>query len=262
MHRRTRTRTRTRIRTPRLLLGVTAAALIAGAMPVAAQAHTTINTPVHQAALPSLGIPPQQNVPELDAPGEPKTITYSPDNRARRGPGTFTVTAPAHTRITALDMRCISNGRCSVAIAADGSTATARLRPGRWTYSSPVQVHVQALTDAPLNRAEYTGTFDVAGETQPLTVVITEGKQGGLGLTSKDAPGGKGALVATTVPGGPADTVGIRVGDTITSVNNTPVTNAAELRAARIGKLRSGATVPLTYRQPNGTTRTTEVTLT
>ncbi|MFF7258223.1 PDZ domain-containing protein [Streptomyces microflavus] len=205
-------------------------------------------------------IPPQQSVPELDAPGDPKAVTYSPDGRSRPGPGTFSVTAPDHTRITALDMACAP--RCAVAVASDGSTATARLRPGRWTYANPVTIRLQANLDAPLSRAQYTGTYTAGGESQPLTVVITQGKQGGLGLTSKDAPDSNGAQVATTVPGGPADNVGIRVGDTITSLNNTPVSNAAELRAARIGKIRSGATVPLTYRQPNGTSRTVQVTLT
>ncbi len=251
---------------PHALLALTAATLIATTLPIAAAqasetAPTGTGTTATTATLRSLRIPPQQNVPELDAPGDAKTVTYPPDNRARRGPGTFTVTAPAHTRITALDMRCAATGTCTVTLAPDGTTATARLRPGRWTYTSPVTVTLQALTDAPLPRAQYTGTFDVDGEQQPLTVTITEGTQGGLGLKSKDAPGGAGALVASTTPGGAADNAGIREGDIITSLNNTPVTNAAQLRDARLGKLRSGAVVPVTYRQPNGTTRTVQVTL-
>ncbi|MFG2672711.1 PDZ domain-containing protein [Streptomyces sp. NPDC048445] len=246
-----------RTRTPRALMGLTAAALLAATAPAAAHVQPS---PTPYAASRAMQIPPQQNVPELDAPGDPKTVTYGPDHRSRPGPGVFRVTAPEHTRITALDMACAP--RCAVAVASDGSTATATLRPGRWTYANPVTIHLQANPDAPLGRAQYTGTYSAGGESQPLTVTVTEGKQGGLGLTSKDAPGGNGAQVATTAPGGPADNAGIRVGDTITSLNNTPTANAAELRAVRIGKIRSGATVPLTYRQPNGTTRTVQVTLT
>ncbi|MFJ4689108.1 PDZ domain-containing protein [Streptomyces sp. NPDC091377] len=246
--------------TPRAVLALTAA-LIAAALPagsaMAAPAPALPTAATRTAPL----ILPQQNVPQLDAPGEPKAVTFPPDNRARRGPGAFTVTAPPYTRITQVDSPCLSRNRCSLVIAADGATATVRMRPGRWTFSSPVQVHLQAESDAPLQRAEYSGTFNVDGEEQPLKAVITEGVQGGLGLKSKDAPNGSGATVAATTPGGAADNAGIREGDVITSLNNTPVRNASELRDARLGKLRSGATVPVTYRQPNGTTRTVETTL-
>ncbi|MFD4911504.1 PDZ domain-containing protein [Kitasatospora purpeofusca] len=241
----------------RTIIGLTAAALLAGVLP--ATAHAAGPGPSGKAV--ERRIPPQQNVPELDAPGEAKAVTFPPDNLTRRGPGTFVVAAPPHTRITLLDLHCVPVANCPVTLADDGSTATARLRPGHWSFTSPIHVHLQARPDAPLPRAEYNGSFTADGESRPLTVVITAGRQGGLGLTSTDAPAGSGALVATTVPGGPADTAGIRVGDTITSLNNTPVTNAAELRDARLGKLRAGATVPVTYRQPGGTTRTTQVTL-
>ncbi|OPC76574.1 hypothetical protein B4N89_47095 [Embleya scabrispora] len=123
-------------------------------------------------------------------------------------------------------MRCVGNGSCSAAIAADGSTAVATLRPGRWTFSSPVTVTLRALTDAPLAGGRYTGEFTARGESRPLTIDITPGIQGALGVTRKDVPDHSGALVASVVPGGAADTTGIREGDVITPFNDTPVTTA------------------------------------
>ncbi|MGR6998852.1 PDZ domain-containing protein [Yinghuangia aomiensis] len=70
-----------------------------------------------------------------------------------------------------------------------------------------------------------------------------------------------GARVLSVTEGGAADEVGIRAGDTITGFNGQTVTTSEDLRNARIGLLRAGATVPITYRRPDGSTRTTTVTL-
>ncbi|MFE4368716.1 PDZ domain-containing protein [Streptomyces sp. NPDC056835] len=247
------------------LASLTTAVLLAGALPAAA-AHPCTTPPGRSTAAAATAgagvIPAQQNVPELDAPGAPGTVVFPPDKRSRPGPGRFTVTAPLHTRITALGMRCLGNGRCSVAIAADGSTATVTLPPGRWTFANPVHVTLRATPDAPLSGGQYAGSFAAGGEAQPLNVVITEGIQGALGITRKDTPDRSGALVASVVPGGAADTAGIRTGDVITAFNDTPVSTANELRDARLGKLRESAVVPVTYRRPDGTVRTVQVTLT
>ncbi|WP_077974566.1 PDZ domain-containing protein [Streptomyces tsukubensis] len=256
-----------RSRSPWALTGPAAtltAVLVAVALP---PAHAVTAAPAHTPAAVShapraVMIPPQQDVPELNAPGDPVDVVFPPDNRTRPGTGRFTVTAPPHTRITALGMRCLTNSSCSAAIAGDGSTATVTLRRGRWTFSSPVTVTLQASPSAPLPGGRYAGVFTAGNESQPLTVEITEGNQGTLGISHKDAPDRGGAQVVFVGRGGAADTAGIREGDIITSINNTPVTTSNELRNARLGKLRQGATIPVTYRQPNGTTRTTQVTLT
>ncbi|MEV7603522.1 PDZ domain-containing protein [Kitasatospora sp. NPDC089797] len=95
------------------------------------------------------------------------------------------------------------------------------------------------------------------------------GQRRGLGAGlggSRREPGaeflfGEGALIDKVAPGSAADDAGIRAGDVITSFNNTPVRDAASLRAAREGKLRVGATIPVTYRRPDGAVRTVQVTL-
>lgn len=96
-------------------------------------------------------------------------------------------------------------------------------------------------------RATYTGTMTLDREQQPLTVVITQGRQGLLGAVHQTAPGGGAKVLSTTPDGAAADQAGIREGDTITAFNGRTVTTSDDLRAARIGLLRSGATVPITY---------------
>ncbi|MYV97743.1 PDZ domain-containing protein [Streptomyces sp. SID3343] len=214
-----------------------------------AAAHTTLRAPA--------GLQPQREIPELDAPGEAREVVYDPDHRSRPSQGVFTATAPEHTRILDLDLDCPS---CDVDIARDGSTATAWTPPGRWNFVTPVRVLLRADADAPLAGGEYSGTFSLDDDEQPL-VVITEGEQGILGLQHEDTPDRSGARVRGVTRESPADRAGIRVGDVVTSFDGKPVTNAADLRAARIGRVRSGAEVPLTYRQQDGTTKTVRVTL-
>ncbi|MGW2162217.1 S1C family serine protease [Nonomuraea sp. NPDC001699] len=187
-------------------------------------------------------------------------MTYPPDHRTRPTSGTFLFTAPPHTRVTRLEMDCRPRP-CAEAIAADGSTATVRMGPGRWRWNTPVRVWLQAAPNAPMQRARYSGSLSVDGERQPLDVIITEGKQGLLGIVREDAPNNSGALVSDVVPGSPADKAGIRSGDVIISFNGKAITNAREQSVARVGVLRAGAVVPVTYRRGDGSVRTTEVTL-
>ncbi|MFF0869954.1 PDZ domain-containing protein [Nonomuraea sp. NPDC003560] len=259
---------------PRLAIAVErtitgAVALIVLVLPGAAQAAgSTLRAagsvaPRTGSAIPSASsarVEPQQEVPELDVPGTAKPVTFPPDQRTRPTPGTFVFTAPPHTRITRLEMDCRPRP-CAEAIATDGSTATARTPPGRWRWRTPVRVWLQADPNAPMPRARYSGSLTVDGEQQPLDVIITEGKQGLFGIAPKDTPDNSGALIAAVAPGSPADKAGIRPGDVIISFNGKTITNASQQRAARIGQVRAGATVPVTYLRPDGSVRTAEATL-
>ena len=63
-----------------------------------------------------------------------------------------------------------------------------------------------------------------------------------------DAP----ANVTGLVEGGPAETAGLQVGDTIVSINNNSVTNIGEFRS-EMAKLKSGQTVPIGFRRGDNT---------
>ena len=91
------------------------------------------------------------------------------------------------------------------------------------------------------------------------TTVIHIGYPAFLGVSVKNAAG-KGALVATTEPGLPADKAGIVGGDVITALNGTAVTSRDSLRAA-IAKVDPGDTVSITYVDANGASHTTQATL-
>jgi S1-C subfamily serine protease len=69
-----------------------------------------------------------------------------------------------------------------------------------------------------------------------------------------------GMGVVSVVPGGPAAAAGVRTGEVITAVNNTPVHSASELAQA-LAKLDPGQTVPVTLTSPQGGTRTVMITL-
>ncbi|MFC4016247.1 PDZ domain-containing protein [Nonomuraea purpurea] len=243
-----------------------AVVLIALALPGAAQAVSPLTTAGPAAPRPgsavlfasSARVEPQLEVPELDAPGAAKPVTYPPDRRTRPSSGTFVFTAPRYTRITRLEMNC--RPPCAEAIATDGSTATVRTPPGRWRWIWPWRVWLQADPNAPLPRARYSGSLTVDGEQQPLDVIITEGKSGLFGILREDTPDNSGVLVSAVAPGGPADKAGIRPGDVITSFNGKTITNSRDQLAART-EVRAGATVPVTYRRPDGSVRATEATL-
>jgi putative serine protease PepD len=68
-----------------------------------------------------------------------------------------------------------------------------------------------------------------------------------------------GAYIDSVVPGGPADQIGLRAGDVVTSFNQLPITNRIDL-TAQVRTLPGGATAPITYVR-GGQTYTTQVTL-
>jgi S1-C subfamily serine protease len=80
-----------------------------------------------------------------------------------------------------------------------------------------------------------------------LTVVGMDGEPAGMGVVS-------------VVPGGPAAAAGLRPGDVITAVNNTPVHRSSEL-AQVLAKLDPGQAVPITVTTDQGASRTITVTL-
>lgn len=204
------------------------------------------------------GLLPQREVPELDVPGDAQPVEYPPDFVTRPASSTLTFTAPAHTRIKVLDKDCQPQP-CTQSISADGTSVTLRT-PGRWRWATPVRIWLQGDHNAPMPRTTYTGSLTLDREHQPLAVVITQGRQGALGAVHQTASGGGAQVIAVNVDSA-ADEAGIRPGDTITSFNNRTITTAEDLRAARVGILRSGSTVPVTDKRPDNTTRTTTLTL-
>jgi S1-C subfamily serine protease len=69
-----------------------------------------------------------------------------------------------------------------------------------------------------------------------------------------------GVAVGSVVPGGPAAAAGIKPGEVITAVNNTPVQSSAELSEVLAG-LSPGQAVPVTVVDPQGKTTSVTVTL-
>jgi serine protease Do len=70
---------------------------------------------------------------------------------------------------------------------------------------------------------------------------------------------GSGVTVSSVVPGSPADQAGLKVGDTITSVDGKKVTKGAEL-VADIASRKAGSKVSVTFLR-NGKTQETSVTI-
>ena len=70
---------------------------------------------------------------------------------------------------------------------------------------------------------------------------------------------GSGVTVSSVVPGSPADQAGLKVGDTITSVDGKKVTKGAEL-VADIASRKAGSKVTLTFLR-NGKSQETSVTI-
>jgi putative serine protease PepD len=68
-----------------------------------------------------------------------------------------------------------------------------------------------------------------------------------------------GAYIDSVVPGGPADLVGLRAGDIVTSFNQLPITNRIDL-TAQVRTLSGGTTTTITYVR-GGQTLTAQVTL-
>ncbi len=80
-----------------------------------------------------------------------------------------------------------------------------------------------------------------------------------IGATLTYGPVGQGAIVDSVVPGGPADGVGLRAGDRVVAIDDSPVLTSDELIVA-IRSRQPGDTVELTIER-NGTEETLEVTL-
>ena len=96
--------------------------------------------------------------------------------------------------------------------------------------------------------------------------LITTGRasHGLLGATVTDAAFDLGATISgayidSVVPGGPADQIGLRAGDIVTSFNQLPITNRIDL-TAQVRVLPGGATTTITYVR-GGQTFTSQVTL-
>jgi putative serine protease PepD len=88
--------------------------------------------------------------------------------------------------------------------------------------------------------------FGIGVVTVPTGVASASGQAGGL-------------YVASVVPGGPADSAGLRSGDIITAVDGTPATSTDQLAALTIAK-RPGDTVAVEYVRA-GQSKTTRLTL-
>jgi S1-C subfamily serine protease len=61
-----------------------------------------------------------------------------------------------------------------------------------------------------------------------------------LGVSNGDSQDGSGSVVATVVPGGPAEKAGLRQGDKITAINDKPVLSSDDVSAA-VNGLKPGA---------------------
>jgi putative serine protease PepD len=85
-------------------------------------------------------------------------------------------------------------------------------------------------------------------------------KRGYLGIQTADAATGTGAVIASVVPGGPAAHSGLRAGDRIVSIGDSPVAQADDVAAA-IAAVKPGREVKLTVQRSGGGRRTVAVTL-
>ncbi len=81
-----------------------------------------------------------------------------------------------------------------------------------------------------------------------------------LGIESADLSAGGGALVYSTVAGGPAAKAGLTAGDIITAVDGQPTPSAGALAAVLAG-LKPGQTVPVDVTHQDGSQSTVRVTL-
>jgi hypothetical protein len=236
------------------VLAVGAALLTAGGVSAAAESAATLT------AQPARSLPPQQNVPDLDVPGPPQTVTYPPDGKRRYHQSTVTVQAPPYTRITNLNLRC--TWACPVTIAPDGKSATGTFNVNTWDFLYPYDVEVVADANAnvPLAGGQFSGTFTLDGDTQPLTVNFKPGVQAVIAANLKNtSPKGGGVRVLSVDPGSKADNSGLKPGDLITGIAGTPTPTVNDLDTF-LDQKRAGTTYPVTI-QRGGTTVTLQLTL-
>ncbi|MFF8959720.1 hypothetical protein [Streptomyces sp. NPDC014894] len=153
-------------RTPALTV---AAAVVLGC--VAAPAAMPTPTAAAAPARAARAVPPQQNIPELEAGGPARRVIFTPDRQVRRGPGHLDVEAPPYTRIVALNINCDAPG-CESRVAYDGLSASGYFPGNRVTFGRPITVDLAADHDAPYEGGYFSGTFTFLGENQTLTVRI------------------------------------------------------------------------------------------
>jgi putative serine protease PepD len=96
-----------------------------------------------------------------------------------------------------------------------------------------------------------------AGNTTPASPTPGAGAYLGISVTSD---GGGGVVIASVVPGGPADSAGVPPGATILTLGGHPVTAVSDVAQILTG-YRPGQTVGLTVDLPTGGSRTYRITL-
>ncbi|XVQ90136.1 PDZ domain-containing protein [Microbispora siamensis] len=235
------------------MFAVGAALLTAGGVSAAAESSPAL---IAQSAR---SLPPQQNVPDLDVPGPPQTVSYPPDGKRRFHQSSVTIQAPPYTRITNVNLRC--SWACPVTIAPDGKSATGAFNVNTWDFLYPYDVEVVADANAnvPLAGGQFSGTFSLDGDTQPLTVNFKPGVQAAVAANLRNtSPPGGGIRVISVDPGSKADISGLQPGDVITGIAGTSTPTVNDLDTF-LDQKRAGTTYPVTVRR-GGTTITLQLT--
>ena len=109
----------------------------------------------------------------------------------------------------------------------------------------------------PINRALAIAKAITAGN---ASATVHIGNTAFLGISAASADAQPGAVVASVVPGGPADTAGLRSGDVITAIDGTSIRSARAVSRVILGK-KPGATVTVAYLDATGATQTARATL-
>jgi len=104
-------------------------------------------------------------------------------------------------------------------------------------------------------------SVQVATVTGQITTsgTVTHTNEPYLGVTVTDAPSG-GAQVRSAVSGGPAEKAGVQAGWVITRMGDRAIANGAGLTQVLAG-LKVGDRVPVSFRLPDGSSKTVTVTL-
>lgn len=100
---------------------------------------------------------------------------------------------------------------------------------------------------------------DIAGQIVRHGRVVNS-HRAALGVNLADNLARPGAVVAAVQRGGPADQAGIAIGDSIDTIDGTPVASADDLATA-LARLRPGQKVELSLTRSDGSTSTKTVTL-
>ncbi len=116
----------------------------------------------------------------------------------------------------------------------------------------------------PINRALRIEKLIVAGKSSATVHIGATAFLGMSALSAADVPQygytQPGAVVASVVPGGPADTAGLTAGDLITAIDGTTISSSKAVSRTILTK-KPGATVTVSYIDTTGTTRTTRIKL-